>query len=79
MKIKIINWEIYHKNFIKLAEAIMYSGGNPFFVLGENEDFLITLANNHIELGCVVKHNPDLSENKETFQELEPYQEKFKQ
>lgn len=61
MSKEIINWEIYHKNFVRLGESIMYAGGNPFIVLKDNEDFMIMLANNHIEIGSCVKHNPDLS------------------
>jgi hypothetical protein len=61
MKPKIVNWEIYHKNFEILGESIMHAGGNPFKVLKDNEDFMRMLANNHIEIGSCVKHNPDLS------------------
>jgi hypothetical protein len=49
------NPELYHKNYVVLAEAIMHSGGNPFSVLKEYEKLLIVLSNNHITI--TAKHD----------------------
>lgn len=79
MRQKIFNWEIYHKNFERLGEQIQKSGGDPFLVLNEYDDLLALLANNNIEIDSCTYHDPDLNKKEEAFQELESYQEKFKQ
>lgn len=50
-----INPELYHKNYVALAEAIMHSGGDPFSILKEYEKLLIVLSNNHITI--TAKHD----------------------
>ena len=51
-----INHELYHKNYVALAEAIMQSGGNPFSVLKEYEKLLMVLSNNHITIKAEHDH-----------------------
>jgi len=43
-----INHELYHKNYISLAKAIMHSGGEPFSIMQKFEELLIVLSNNDI-------------------------------
>jgi hypothetical protein len=56
MEIQNINPELYHKNYVALAEAIMQSGGNPFSILKEYEKLLIVLSNNHITVTAEHDH-----------------------
>ena len=48
MKEKNVN--LYLKNFMQLGEALMNAGGNSFSILKRYDDFLITLADNNIEV-----------------------------
>ena len=51
-----INPELYHKNYVALARAIMQSGGDPFSILKEYEKLLIVLSNNHITVTAEHDH-----------------------
>ena len=42
--------EIYLETFIQLGEALMNSGGNPFYILKKHEDLLYTLAANKVKV-----------------------------
>lgn len=42
--------EIYLENFKQFGSAIMSSGGEPFIILKEYDDFLRTLAANSISI-----------------------------
>jgi len=44
------NWKIHINNMTVLGTAIMNSGGNPFMIMQKNENFMKTLASNHIEI-----------------------------
>lgn len=44
------NVNLYLKNFMQLGEALMNAGGNSFSILKRYDDFLITLADNNIEV-----------------------------
>jgi hypothetical protein len=44
------NWKIHINNMTVLGTAIMNSGGNPFKLMKDNENFMKTLASNHIEI-----------------------------
>jgi len=44
------NWKIHINNMAVLGTAIMNSGGNPFMIMQKNENFMKTLASNHIEI-----------------------------
>ncbi len=44
------NWKIHINNMSVLGTAIMNSGGNPFMIMQKNENFMKTLASNHIEI-----------------------------
>jgi hypothetical protein len=50
------NPELYHKNYVALAEAIMNSGGNPFTVIKKYEELLIVLSNNLITITAEYIH-----------------------
>ena len=50
------NPELYHKNYVALAEAIMHSGGNPFTVMKKYEELLVVLSNNHITITAEHDH-----------------------
>jgi hypothetical protein len=57
------NPELYHKNYVALAEAIMNSGGNPFTVMKKYEELLIVLSNNDINLNPVyIRPNDEIEE-----------------
>ena len=45
-----INHELYHKNYVELARAIMQSGGDPFTILEKYDELLIVLSNNLITI-----------------------------
>lgn len=59
------NVELYLKNFMQLGEALMNAGGNSFSILKRYDDFLITLADNNIEV--TVKYNSPEDPDKHLF------------
>jgi len=48
MELQNLKPELYHKNYISLAKAIMHSGGEPFSIMQKFEELLIVLSNNDI-------------------------------
>lgn len=48
-------YEIYFQNWKSLANAINQAGGNHDFVLDKAEDFLVSLATNHISISATTK------------------------
>lgn len=48
-------YEIYFQNWKSLWKAIDQAGGSPDFVLDKVEDFLVTLATNHISISATTK------------------------
>jgi hypothetical protein len=51
-----INHELYHKNYVELARAIMQSGGDPFTILEKYDELLIVLSNNLITITAEHDH-----------------------
>jgi hypothetical protein len=51
-----INNELYHKNYVELARAIMQSGGDPFTILEKYDELLIVLSNNLITITAEHDH-----------------------
>lgn len=50
------NPELYHKNYVELARAIMQSGGDPFTILEKYDELLIVLSNNLITITAEHDH-----------------------
>ena len=51
-----INHELYHKNYVEFARAIMQSGGDPFTILEKYDELLIVLSNNLITITAEHDH-----------------------
>jgi hypothetical protein len=51
-----INHDLYHKNYVELARAIMQSGGDPFTILEKYDELLIVLSNNLITITAEHDH-----------------------
>lgn len=56
MEIQNINHELYHKNYIALAKAIVQAGGDAFAILEEHHELLIILSLNHITITAERDH-----------------------
>ena len=56
MELQNLKPELYHKNYVALAKAIMHSGGDPFAILKQYDELLIVLSNNHITITAEYDH-----------------------
>jgi hypothetical protein len=61
-------YEIYFQNWKSFWKAIDQAGGRPDFVLDKVEDFLVTLATNHISISATTKPPTLAGVSKEWFE-----------
>lgn len=61
-------YEIYFQNWKSFWKAIDQAGGSPDFVLDKVEDFLVTLATNHISISATTKPPTLAGVSKEWFE-----------